>query len=109
MTAAENYTYRVRYSAEDGEYVATVAEFESLSWLDTTPAAALEGALALVNEVLSDLEQSGEPVPEPLGERDYSGRFVVRIPPEAHRRLAIEAAEQHVSLNRLASQRLAGI
>lgn len=109
MTAAEKYTYRVRYSAEDGEYVATVAELPSLSWLAATPAAALEGALTLVADVLADLEQAGEPVPEPLAERDYSGKFVVRIPPEAHRRLAIEAAEQHVSLNRLASQRLAGV
>ncbi len=31
---------------------------------------------------------------------------MVRIPPEQHRRLAIEAAEAGVSLNRLASSRL---
>ena len=31
----------------------------------------------------------------------------VRIPPELHRSLALEAAEQGVSLNRLASARLA--
>ncbi|MGH3398271.1 MAG: toxin-antitoxin system HicB family antitoxin [Streptosporangiaceae bacterium] len=33
--------------------------------------------------------------------------FVVRVPAEVHRRLAREAAEQHVSLNRLVSDRLA--
>jgi len=38
----------------------------------------------------------------------YSGRFQVRIPPEVHRRLATEAAEQGVSLNRLVSSRLTG-
>ncbi len=32
---------------------------------------------------------------------------MTRIPPEQHRKLAIEAAEQGVSLNRLASERLA--
>lgn len=109
MSTAEHYTYRVRYSAEDGEYVATVAEFGSLSWLASSPGGALEGAVALVDDVLQDMAAAGEQAPAPLSERDYSGKFVVRIPPEAHRRLAIEAAEQHISLNRLASQRLAGV
>ncbi|GEL47921.1 hypothetical protein CHO01_30370 [Cellulomonas hominis] len=109
MSTAEHYTYRVRWSGEDEDYLATVAEFGSLSWLAPTPAEALTGALALVAEVLEDMAESGEAPPAPLAERRYSGKFVVRIPPEAHRRLAIEAAEQHVSLNRLASQRLAGV
>ena len=41
-----------------------------------------------------------------LEPRSYSGRFVVRIPEEVHRRLAIQAAESGVSLNRLASAKL---
>ncbi len=32
MPDATHYTYRVSWSAEDGEHVATVAEFPSLSW-----------------------------------------------------------------------------
>ena len=40
-------------------------------------------------------------------EKHYSGEFRVRIPPQVHRSLAIEAAEQGVSLNRLASAKLA--
>ena len=50
--------------------------------------------------------QAGESLPEPLALRHYSGKFMVRIPPEVHRRLAIEAAESGVSLNRLASAKL---
>ena len=104
---ADHYTYRVHFSAADGEYVATVAEFASLSWLDSGPAGALLGLMQVVTDVVEDLRTSGEPVPAPLGDREYSGKFMVRIPPEAHRRLAIEAAEQHVSLNRLIADRLA--
>ncbi len=33
-------------------------------------------------------------------------KFQVRVPPELHRRLALEAAESGVSLNRLASAKL---
>ncbi len=29
----DNYTYQVSWSEEDQDYVATVAEFPSLSWL----------------------------------------------------------------------------
>jgi len=43
-----------------------------------------------------------------IADRHFSGKFVVRVPPELHRRLAIEAAEAKVSLNRLASLKLAG-
>lgn len=104
---ADRYTYRVQFSPEDNEYVATVAEFESLSWLAGTPVEALAGIIDVVADVIRDLEASGEPVPAPLSERHYSGRFVVRIPPETHRRLAVEAAEQRVSLNRFVADRLA--
>jgi hypothetical protein len=107
MPDAAHYTYRVTWSAEDGEHVATVAEFPSLSWLAPTPVEALTGLADLVRDVLADLAASGETAPEPLSERSYSGRFVVRVPAEVHRRLAREAAEQHVSLNRLVSDRLA--
>jgi predicted HicB family RNase H-like nuclease len=34
------------------------------------------------------------------------GKFVVRIPPEVHRALAIKAAEDGISLNRLVSTKL---
>lgn len=107
MPDATHYTYRVAWSAEDGEYVATVAEFPSLSWLAPTQVEALSGLADVVRHVLADLTASGEAVPEPLSERTYSGRFVVRVPAEVHRRLVREAAEQHVSLNRLVSDRLA--
>jgi len=98
MPEATHYTYRVVWSAEDGEHVATVAGFPSLSWLAPTPVEALQGLADVVRDVLADLGASGEPIPEPLSERAYSGRFVVRVPADLHRRLGREAAEQHVSL-----------
>ena len=107
MPDATHYTYRVAWSAEDGEHVATVAEFPSLSWLAPSPVEALAGLADVVRDVIADLAASGEPIPEPLSERTYSGRFLVRVPAELHRRLVREAAEQHVSLNRLVSDRLA--
>lgn len=102
----DHYTYRVTWSAEDGEHVGLCAEFPSLSWLAQTPGAALSGIRRLVGQVVADMEASGEAVPQPLAEKHYSGQFKVRIPPEVHRALAMQAAEQGVSLNRLVSSKL---
>lgn len=102
-----HYTYRVTWSQEDGEYVSLCAEFPSLSWLAATPEKALAGLRRLVAEVVADMQATGEPTPAPLSEKQYSGRFMVRVPSLVHRALATEAAEQGVSINRLVSAKLA--
>ncbi len=102
----DHYTYRVTWSAEDGEHVGLCAEFPSLSWLAKRPDAALAGIRRAVGTAVKDMESSGEPVPVPIAVKRYSGEFRVRIPPEVHRSLALQAAEQGVSLNRLASAKL---
>ncbi len=106
MLENDRYTYRVTWSEEDAEYVGLVAEFPGLSWLAASPEEALQGIRVQVAEVVVDLQANHEPVPDPMALRTYSGKFVVRIPPEVHRRLALEAAEAGVSLNRLASAKL---
>ncbi len=55
----------------------------------------------------ADMQTTGETPPLPLADRTYSGKFMVRVPPETHRAPAIQAAEEGVSLNRLVSARLA--
>jgi len=100
------YTYRVTWSEDDGQYVGLCAEFSSLSWLANSPEAALKGIRRLVAEIVNDMESSGEAVPEPIACRQYSGKFMVRVPPEVHRNLAIRAAESGTSLNRIVSSKL---
>ena len=100
------YTYRVTWSEEGGEYVGLCAEFPSLSWLARTPEAALKGIRRLVNKVVADMIQNKESIPDPIATKHFSGKFMVRVPPDVHRTLAIQAAEAGVSLNRLASAKL---
>ena len=104
----DHYTYRITWSAEDGEHVGLCAEFPSLSWLAATPDEALAGIRRIVRDCVADLQATGETPPQPMADRTYSGKFMVRVPPEIHRALAILAAEQGVSLNRLVSARLSG-
>jgi predicted HicB family RNase H-like nuclease len=108
MTARkiDHYTYRVTWSQEDDEFVALCAELPSLSWLAATPESALAGIRKVVASAVADMRANGEVPPVPLAEKHYSGQFRVRIPPHVHRALALEAADQGISLNRLASAKL---
>lgn len=106
MLKDDRYTYRVTWSEEDHEYVGLCLEFPSLSWLAETPETALKGIRKLVAEVVVDMQAQGEGIPTPLAARAYSGKFMVRVPPGVHRRLALEAAEAKVSLAQLVSTKL---
>ena len=102
----DRYTYRVTWSEDDNEYVGLCAEFPSLSWLASTPETALKGIRKLVAEVVADMKETGEEAPNPIAGRSYSGKFMVRVPSDVHRKLAVQAAESGVSLNRIASSKL---
>ena len=78
-----------------------------MSWLASSPEEALAGIKRLVHDSVADMRTTGETPPEPMADKAYSGKFLVRVPPETHRALAIRAAEEGVSLNRLVSARLA--
>ena len=107
MLKNDHYTYRVIWSEEDQEYVGLCTEFSSLSWLAETQEEALQGIRQLVADVIDDMTANNEDTPEPFSTRKFSGKFIVRVPPELHRRIAEEAAEEGVSLNRLVASRLA--
>lgn len=102
-----HYTYRISWSPDDQQYVGLCTEFPALSWLAASPEEALAGIGQVVADVIVDMQANNETLPPALAEKRYSGEFRVRIPPETHRLLAMQAAEQGVSLNRLASAKLA--
>ena len=105
-TDISHYTYRVTWSAEDQEFVATCLEFPSLSWLAATQVDPLPGLENLIAEIVQDMTAQGETIPDPLAERTYSGKFNLRVGESLHRRLALEAAEEKLSINQLIVRRL---
>jgi predicted HicB family RNase H-like nuclease len=102
----DHYTYRVTWSPEDGEHVGLCVEFPSLSWLAPSPEEALSGIRQVVAFVTKDMQDNDEKVPQPVADREYSGKFQVRVPPAVHRALVLRAAEEGVSLNRFVSSKL---
>lgn len=83
MTKPEDYAYRVFWSQQDDAYIATVAEFPSLSCVEETQADAFFGIVAVVGTVLEGMAENGEEAPTPLASRTYSGKFALRIPPRS--------------------------
>jgi len=96
------------WSEEDNEYIGLCAEFPSLSWLADTQEGALTGIRNTVKQVILDMQENDEVIPQPLTTRNYSGKFTVRIPPDVHRKLQIQAAEAKISFNRHVSAKLSG-
>lgn len=104
---AKEYSYTVTWSEEDGVFIGRVAEFPSLAAHGRTQEKALAEIRTVVEYVLDDLRESGEPIPEPLGKRTYSGRLNLRLSKDLHRRLALESSAQGVSLNSWINTKLA--
>jgi predicted RNase H-like HicB family nuclease len=95
------YNIVFRHIRDDsGEYYfATVQELDGCM----SDGESLEEAYANILEAMEGwIEtklESGLPIPTPLDADKYSGKFVVRLPKTLHRRLAIEAEKEGVSLN----------
>jgi antitoxin HicB len=52
--------------------------------------------------------EDGVEVPEPKGEDEFSGKFIVRVPRSLHQRLVMKAQREDISLNQYVSTVLAG-
>ena len=102
----EQYLYSVGWSDDDDAFIAHVAEFPLLAAHGETQEKALIEIKEVVKFVMADLKRGKEFVPEPLGRRSYSGRLVLRMPKNLHRRLAAEAEQQGMSLNQLLNRKL---
>lgn len=57
-------------------------------------------------DVVVDMKEQGEDVPEPLSERTYSGEFNLRLGGKLHREVALHAAEENLSINQWVVRKL---
>ena len=101
---ADEYTYRVQWDGE--HFLALVEEMPGLSAFGPTQEKALSELRGVVSASLKWMAEEGDPLPEPLSRRAYSGRIIVRMAPALHRRLAQEAQRAGISLNQFITSRL---
>lgn len=100
------YSYQVQWSDEDNAYIATCAEFPSVSAFADSPPDALAEVMQVIDASIELLEEEGDTPPEPMATRTYSGTLSLRLPPTTHRDAAIAAAHENVSLNQYITSQL---
>ena len=102
----DRYTYSVTWSQEDKSHVGLCTEFPSLSWLAPTLDQAFSGIRYLVKDVVTDMEQSGESIPEPEYGRVHNSKLTGNLRAHAARRITLREAKQSLSINPLVKARL---
>jgi len=94
------------FQDDTDRYIAHLVELPTISAHGKTPNSALK-ELAVAWELAKEsYTEDGEDIPQAPSNKDYSGRFNVRVDKRIHRLLVMEAARNGVSLNALVSQKL---
>jgi antitoxin HicB len=93
------YVRMIVPNVEEGGYLAEVLELPGCITEGDTPEEAyrnLEDAMA--GWIAASLDTK-RPIPEPVGDKEYSGHFPLRMSTELHRAAALRAMQEGVSLN----------
>ncbi len=93
------YSINLAWSDEDNCYLATIPEFPGLMTHGDTPGEAVAEAEVVAKGFIEIYKEDGDPVPEPIKAREYSGNLRIRIPKSLHHSLTVEAYNEGVSLN----------
>ena len=80
-------------------YLTTVSEFEGCTCRGDTYGEAFEKIQAEMEGWIESKLAKGAPIPEPVNERQFSGRLSIRVPKSLHGSLAMKAEEEGISLN----------
>lgn len=104
---AARYTKYVEWSAEDKCFIGRCPEIMRGGVHGDDEARVYAELCSAVEEMLELMEADGQTLPSPLGDKKFSGKFVLRIEPAMHRRLAAKAIAAGDSLNNFCAKKLA--
>lgn len=96
---AARYTKFVEWSDEDECFIGRCPELMLGGVHGKDEAKVYADLCEAVEEMIGLTAQDGQPLPEPLSNKKFSGKFVLRVEPAMHRRLAAKALGAGESLN----------
>ena len=105
--AARRYLKIVEWDDDDQCYVGSAPPLIGQSCHGKTESEVIKQLQAIVEEWVELLLNDGKPLPEGTADRRFSGKFVVRISPEIHRKIALKAMPRGESLNEFVTETLA--
>jgi predicted HicB family RNase H-like nuclease len=103
---AARYMKIVEWSDEDGCFVGSAPPLIGPCCHGKDETKVYAQLWRIVQEWIEILETDGYDVPEPLAAKQFSGKFVLRVEPALHRRLAAKALAAGESLNSFCAKTL---
>jgi predicted HicB family RNase H-like nuclease len=103
---AARYMKIVEWSEGDGCFVGSAPPLIGSCCHGKDEARVYAQLCRIVEEWIEILETDGHDVPEPLAAKQFSGKFVLRVEPALHRRLAAKALAAGESLNSFCAKTL---
>src|SRR5665213_796881 len=94
-----DYEMKVFHSTEDKGWIAMIPELPGCSAFGRSPELAIKELAVAKALWLEAAAQEERRIPELLAGKDLTGKLLLRLPKDLHRKLAYEACEQGVSLN----------
>lgn len=96
---AARYAKFVEWSAEDKCFIGRCPELRLGGVHGNAEAKVYAELCEAVEGMIEALAQDGHELPAPLEKKEFSGKFVLRVAPALHRRLAAKALAAGESLN----------
>ena len=103
---AARYTKMVEWSDEDHCFIGRCPEIMSGGVHGNDEAKVYAELCQAVEEMIELIHTDGHALPEPLAGKKFSGKFVLRLEPSLHRRLAAKALASGESLNSFCAKKL---
>ena len=111
MKKSDAYLKLVEWSEEEQCYVGSSPTLIGPCCHGDDEAEVYRDLCRIVDEWIAVHETDGRPLPEPLipPNKEFSGRFLVRIDPCLHKSLAIQSMREGKSLNAFVAEKLSSV
>jgi predicted HicB family RNase H-like nuclease len=106
---ARDYLKVVEWSDEDRCFIGSAPPLIGQCCHGDDEATVIRQLGPIVEEWIAIYEKDGRELPAPTAGQEYSGKFVLRIPPELHKSLSLRALSEGVSLNAYCAAQLGSV
>lgn len=103
---SDKYLKVVEWSEEDGCYVGMAPGLILGGVHGSDESKVFEELCQVCDEAIRLLEKEGRPLPKATANQKYSGKILLRIPGDLHRKVSIRAMTEGESINRYIQRRL---
>lgn len=101
MKTSDKYIKIVEWSKDDNCYIGSIPGFLGPCCHGENEQEVYKRLCKILEEWIEIHENDNVPLPESTADKDYSGKFILRINKELHKVLSIKALQSNLSLNQL--------